>query len=488
MNGATRTRARRAAPAKRAAVTVRLLVAAAAVVAAAWLLFRWANAVPEVGTAAAATRELSASFTAEGEVLGRRYPLAAEIGGRVTVVAVREGQRVAAGDIVVRLAGDPQAAAVEEAEAAHRKALADVAQAEAQIVSVQQQQAASVEAARAGVRAARLRHVEFLQGPRPEEVEQARQTLARTRAALQDADTELKRTQSLFDQGALPRAALDKATAARLAARADERRARAALAALEAGPTDAAIAASQAAVDAAYADLRRVESQRADVAVARRNRDSAFEIVAQSRAALERARSLLGSQSVVAPVEGVVVRLDVEPGSVVVPGMTVLTLATREDLRVEAEVGTDDAPLLRAGMRVTVSTAAYPGRTFPARVRKVLPVGELKPDVAVRTRIVRAEVELLESSTLFFPGMEVDVEGTAVLGRGLAIPSDALLYDADQTRVLVVQTGTVVAKKVVLGVQSPSYTQVLSGLEPGDRVIVDGKESVAPGDRVRERQ
>ncbi|MCB8932800.1 MAG: efflux RND transporter periplasmic adaptor subunit [Chthonomonadaceae bacterium] len=488
MNGTSEPRARHRNAARRAASAVRLLIVAAVLAAAAFLVFRWATSVPEVRTAAAAHSELESSFTAEGVVRGTLYTLSAETGGRVTAVAVREGQRVAAGDLVVSLAGDPQAAAVSGAEAAHHKALADVDQADAQIVSIQRQHDAAVVAARAAVRAARLRHAEFLQGARPEEVEQARQTLARARAALEDARTEHQRTEALVALGALPRAALDKASAALRAAQADERRARAALAALEAGPTDAAIAASQANVDAANAELVRVQSQGADVGVAQRARQAALAVVAQTRAALEQARSVLGQQRIESPTDGVVVRLDVEPGAVVVPGAPVLTVATRKDLRVEAEIGTDDAAKVHEGMAVTISAPAYPGRTFAGRVRKVMPAGELKPDVAVRTRIVRAEIELLEPDDRFFPGMEVDVQGAALLGSGLAVPSDALLYDGDQTRVLVVRDGRVEERKIAIGVQNPDLTQVLSGLQAGERVIVDGKEAVAPGDRVRERR
>lgn len=453
--------------------------------AAGYAIWRAGGALPEVTVAPVKMGDLWSSFSAEGVVQGTEYVLSCEGAGRVSAVGVREGQEVHAGDVLVRLTAEQQKSAVAEADAAYRSSLDLVDQARREVSLIERRHRAGVDAAAARVRQAQLTHAELLRGARAEEIEQAIQRSARAASALDEADRSLKRAQTLYASGAIARADLDRAQAAFRAAEAGAKEADAALGQVRAGPTEEQIAVSNSAVAAAVAEQEVVESEAGQIEVARKALAVAEGRASQARAALQRVRAALAEQRILSPADGVVTRLHVEPGAVVVPGAPVLVVSTRRDLRVEAEIGSEDSAKVQPGMSVEITASAFPGRRFKAVVRSVMPAGELKPDAAIRTRIVRARIEILEHASLFFPGMEVDVEAKSLLGKSVTIPTDALLFTGEAPSVLLVRDGRTVERKIGIGTQNADTTEVLSGLVVGDEVVVDGKDAVQAGVEVR---
>ncbi|MBV6458642.1 MAG: hypothetical protein HONBIEJF_01776 [Fimbriimonadaceae bacterium] len=448
-------------------------------------IWRRLTALPLVSTEAVRIEELWTSFTAEGVVRGTEYSLGSEYGGRVVELRIREGEQVRRGQILLRLNAEQPRFAVEEMEAALRSAITDVARAKRERDLVAAQYHASLSAARARKRQAELAHRQLLSGARPEEVKLAVQRTARARAALEEAEKSYRRAEALFQADAIARASLEKAEASYKAAQADLHSAEAAEQLVRAGPSIEQVEVSQAAIAAAEAEIRSVESEAGRIEVADKSVSAAASRVIQARAAVKRAQRAVQEHVVTAPSDGTLTRLLVEPGSVLVPGALALVISTRKDLRIEAEISTEDTPKLGPGMEVVVTAAAYPGRVFRARVQNLMPAGELKPDAAIRTRIVRARIELLQSSDLFRPGMEVDIEGRNLHGKCASVPTDAVRFTGDSASVLIVEDGRVVERQIGIGMQNPDRTEVVSGIRVGERVIVTGKDELRPGDRVQ---
>jgi RND family efflux transporter MFP subunit len=172
---------------------------------------------------------------------------------------------------------------------------------------------------------------------------------------------------------------------------------------------------------------------------------------------------------------------------VIAAGVPIITISTRKDLRIEAEISSEDAGKIKSGMPVSVTSAAYPGQVFPASITSVLPVGELKPDAAIRTRIIRARIALARDWQLFRSGMELDVEGTAILKKALCVPSDAINLVENRALVYVVEGDVVRARRVEIGYAHAAVTEFNSGLKPGERVVVSGKEGLSDNARVKVR-
>jgi HlyD family secretion protein len=463
----------------------RWLILAALAAAVVVGVYRWITTVPEVTVGSATTSELWTSFTAEGVVRAKEYNLSSESGGRVGELLVREGEAVTKGQLLVRLNSDQPESAIQEAQAAYATALQAVDQAREERALISRRQGANLDAAQTAVQQAKLQYQQVQSGARPEEITQAQQMVAKARAALTEAEQSYRRADDLYRQGAIARANLERAEAAYRAAQADLRQAEANEKLVKAGPSKEQLAVAKGAVALAEADLRRVQTEGGQVLVADKAVQGALSRVEQARAGLQRARTVLQEQKIMAPADGTVTRLIVEVGSVLVPGTPALLLSSREDLRVEAEISTEDVSKLSSGMEVDVTAAAYPGRAFKAEVVSLMPVGELKADAAIRTRIVRARVRLLEEPQLFRPGMEVDVEGRASLGQALTVPTDAVRYTGNQASVYVVRGGRIEEMPVEIGLQSADKTEVLSGLDAGQTVVLRGKDEVKPGDKVK---
>jgi HlyD family secretion protein len=163
-----------------------------------------------------------------GTVERDRLELIAESNERIVEVLVHEGDRVDAGAVLVR----------QEAGTAEPR--------------MQQSRAALVEAQR--------RLADLQQGPRQDEIDEARAALAGAASTLQTAESEYQRVQALVERKLLSPSNLDQARAARDTARAGRDTARARLQLLQAGTRREQVAEAQAAVARAAAALAEVET------------------------------------------------------------------------------------------------------------------------------------------------------------------------------------------------------------------------------------
>lgn len=296
-----------------------------------------------------------------------------------------------------------------------------------------------------------------------------------------------------------------------LEARRDE--ARAALAALrEAERPDARARLRQVQAELAQAerDLARRRELGAQQLVSRESVEQAAQSVVAARAAVDQARVALEAldggareaqaserlaaaeadlaRAVIrATVTGTVLVRSVEPGDTVKPGDVLLEIA--RDAPGEVLLALDEKNLerLAIGQPATCIADAFPGRPFAASVFHVAPgVDPTRGTVDVRLRIDPAAD---------FVRQDMTVTATILTGRSeraLAVPNDALLDAAPGSpaaTVLRVRDGRVRRVPVRLGLRGLAMSEVLDGLEEGDRVLAAaalGPDALpADGDRVR---
>jgi cobalt-zinc-cadmium efflux system membrane fusion protein len=202
-------------------------------------------------------------------------------------------------------------------------------------------------------------------------------------------------------------------------------------------------------------------------------------IEAQRRSAEERLR-LLGAAAhgegghfdVVAPYDGVVVERHGARGEVVGPADQLFTVADLTRLWIELDVFERDLAAVAEGQSVEVTTAAWPGRTFPARI---VYVGDIL-DPASRT--VRARVELENADGALKPGMFATAfVATAAGSTTVAVPRDAVqnVEGSDVVWRPGDEPGGFVASPVLLGRELPGgLVEVMAGLVAGDSLVVQG--------------
>lgn len=194
-------------------------------------------------------------------------------------------------------------------------------------------------------------------------------------------------------------------------------------------------------------------------------------------------RAVLARHQVRAPFDGVVSAKLTELGEWVTPGQPVFELVALDAIRLDFSVSEDFLPAIAPGGRVGFSLSARPGESFAGEVTTVVPV----TDRNARTFLLR--VRPTEEAPLLLPGMSVTATLKLPTGRdGLVVPRDALLrYPDGRTVVWTVGDNVVSEHRVQTGLQFDGMVEIRGGIEPGDKVVVEGNEALRDGQPVELR-
>jgi len=115
----------------------------------------------------------------------------------------------------------------------------------------------------------------------------------------------------------------------------------------------------------------------------------------------------------------------------------------------------------------------------------VVRIGEAaqpKGEGRVRAKIVRVKIEVPDAMTLLKPGMEVDIETTMdIKQNALLVPADAVIEEPQGEYVYVLQGAKAYKRAVKTGFSSYTQTEIISGLQPGELVVVSGKDDLSDG-------
>jgi len=195
---------------------------------------------------------------------------------------------------------------------------------------------------------------------------------------------------------------------------------------------------------------------------------------AQAQYDLQRIR--LERTTVLAPFAGVAGQRYVSLGDYVTTDTRLVSLHTVNPQRASFQVPERFARSLRSGQQVTFQVAAIPGRDFTGTVDFVDPVVQLPS----RTILVKARVP--NPQRVLQPGMFIEARlVTAVRPGAIVIPEDAVVPLQGANVVWVVSDGKAQRRSVTLGVRTPGFVEVSTGVEAGAQVVVGGLELLAPG-------
>jgi RND family efflux transporter MFP subunit len=205
-----------------------------------------------------------------------------------------------------------------------------------------------------------------------------------------------------------------------------------------------------------------------------------------------------------APFAGVVVSKDAQVGEMVSPisaggGFTRTGIATIVDMHsneIEVDVNESYIAKVAAGQEVSATLDAHPDKPFPAKVRTIIPTAD-RQKATVKVRI---SIPNLEKYDFILPDMGVKVaflehEKPAPKDKGKEkgpeavafIPKSAVRSEAGTSFVFLFHDGKVERRAVRLGTERGTEVAVLSGVSPGDSLVVKGPESLHDGDKVEIR-
>lgn len=351
------------------------------------------------------------SVVASGRVLpAAQIELGVRAPASALEVRVMEGDKVTAGQVLVRLDDA-------EAKAAVAQARASVAQAAAQLRKLQ----------RVGTPIAKT-------------------SLARAEVEVRSAEEELARAENLAGAGAYTAAQLSSAQESVALAR--NRRA------------------------AAAVELKSFKSGGDE-------RQLALAALAQAEAAVALADARLNQTRLTAPVDGVVLQREIEPGDLVQPGQALLVIGAEGPARLVMEPDERNLAHLRVGQRAVASTEAFPSEHFDAEVSFIAPaVDPARGTIEVHLDVKNPPDSLRAEMTA---SIEVTVRE---LKEAITVPLEAVRDAATANPyVLKVVDDKAEAQPVALGLRGDQHIEVTRGLSPDDRVIVGIQ--IEPGASVR---
>lgn len=179
-----------------------------------------------------------------------------------------------------------------------------------------------------------------------------------------------------------------------------------------------------------------------------------------------------GSFDVVAPYDGLVVERHGSRGEVVGPADHLFTVADLSRLWIELDIFERDLSRIAEGQPVEVTAAAWPDRSFPARI---VYIGDI---LDPGSRTVRARVEITNRDRALRPGMFATAFiGTADGATVVAVPGDAVqnVEGMDAVWVPGDEAGAFMATPILRGEELPGgMVQIVSGLAAGDSLVVVG--------------
>nr|WP_225946469.1 HlyD family efflux transporter periplasmic adaptor subunit [Plantactinospora soyae] len=197
---------------------------------------------------------------------------------------------------------------------------------------------------------------------------------------------------------------------------------------------------------------------------------------------------LLGGGTPTAPVAGVDGAVPV--GGRVSAGTAVLTVVDLTDLGLVADVDETDVLLVTEGVPGTVELDAAPGATYPAGVRSVdvLPTASSRGGVSYRVRLSLGPGRFADgrAAPAPRPGMSAVVRlRVREATDAVTVPAAAVHFAEGRDAVWLVRDGIAERVPVTVGVQGQDLVQIVSGVQPGQQVVVTGADQVRTGERVR---
>ncbi|MFM9874314.1 MAG: efflux RND transporter periplasmic adaptor subunit [Fimbriimonadaceae bacterium] len=407
--------------------------------------------------------------------------------GRLSVVYVKEGSIVSAGQVIAIQEGREAQTRVSQALANQQAAASALRQAQRDATVAPDRTAAAVRASEARVRQAKAALLKAKNGSRSEEKAQAKSNVARTKSDLDLARKTLDRSIRLEKEGAISTAQLeidqnrfDNAQSAYTSAVEQYNLI------LEATrPED--IDQAQEAVKQAEEQLKLDKANQKLDPSARDRVDSARAQLNAAQDAVRLAQIAVDDLTVRAPMSGKISGKPLQAGTLVSPGVAVARLIGTGGIFFEAEVPEKDIAEVVPGMTVESTVQALGDIVLTGKVVSISPLA------SNLGRLYSVRVSISEAAGKIKPGMFV--HGELKLGTikdVYVVANNVLIRDGEATSVYVVTSETkdgksqmVAKKKAVKLLRTDGEAAVIDGLAPGDQIVKKGQSTLFDGAPVK---
>jgi RND family efflux transporter MFP subunit len=227
-----------------------------------------------------------------------------------------------------------------------------------------------------------------------------------------------------------------------------------------------------------------VAQQDVDNAVGTYNANKA--IVDANQANVNQLKALQSFEKIYAPFDGVITARNTDIGDLINSGSSgtaktdLFHISQPGKLRVYVNVPEEYSQGIKVGMTADLSLAEFPGRKFQGKLVRTAEAINL----TTRTLLIEIQVDNLTGTLLTGSYAEVHLK-VATHASTLLLPVNALLFRSEGLRVGVVKDGRVVLTALTPGRDLGNQVEVVSGLQPDDRVIINPPDSLVSGQQVQ---
>jgi len=233
---------------------------------------------------------------------------------------------------------------------------------------------------------------------------------------------------------------------------------------------------SQAQANLALAQSRFDRSNRLQTAgfVSSEAKEDASNALKLQQASVALAQARLDKTRVIAPFDGVIGLRGVSVGEYVTPGQNIAPLEAVAVLKADFRLPERNVADVKVGQTLELKVDAMPGRTFEGKVYAISPLVE----AGGRSVLVRAKVD--NAAGNLHPGMFARVQLLTSEAPALVVPESALSPSGQSQFVYRVVEGAAERVLVQLGERRGGLVEIVSGLAPGDLVVVSGLQRMRP--------
>ena len=299
--------------------------------------------------------------------------------GRMTELAVREGDFVKKGDLIAKL----DSAQLEQQLLRDQAAVASAQSSLQQLETSIEYQAATIDSdistRRAELAQAQAKLDELNAGSRPQEVQEAQSAVADAKAWNDQAKSDWERAQTLFSREDISKSQYDQARAKLDSTAAQLRQAQDRLALVAEGPRKEEIAGARAQVARAQAAVQTAEANRIELRRKKEELAARKSEIDRARAQVGMTQTQIGDSTIVAPIDGVVLVKSAEAGEVVAAGTTIVSLGDIAHPWLRAYINETDLGRIKLGGHVKLSTDSYKGKTYDGRISFIASEAEFTP-------------------------------------------------------------------------------------------------------------
>lgn len=218
----------------------------------------------------------------------------------------------------------------------------------------------------------------------------------------------------------------------------------------------------------------------AGLRASRANIDSAGADTARLAAEAGAIEKQLANSRLLAPVAGLVVTRELEPGSTAVAGQAVLRLAETESFWLRVRIDQGRSAGLAVGVPATIILRSRPGESFAGKLARV----EQLSDAVTEERVAMVAFDALPEGLTLNEMGEVNLQ-LPVRAKALMLPPAALVRQEGKPGVFVIDDGRAKFRAVKVGVRTETGVEILDGLAEGEMVVTQRTKPVIDGDRVR---